>query len=80
MENSNDFNFKDLHVWQRAIEFAKTVIDTVENNSSERKHFRLLEPVESSAISVALNIAEGKGRHAKKRVCAFSIYCQGIIV
>ena len=67
MENSNDFNFKDLHVWQRAVEFAKTVIDTVENNSSERKHFRLLEQVESSATSVALNIADlPAGRQEEK--------------
>ena len=58
MKNTNDFNFIDFHVWQRAVEFSKTVIDTVENNSSERKHFRLLEHVESSATSVALNIAD----------------------
>ena len=58
MDKQSDFNFKDLHVWQKAVEFAKTVIDTVENNSSERKHFRLLEQVESSATSVALNIAD----------------------
>jgi four helix bundle protein len=79
MENPNDFNFKDLNVWQRAVEFAKIVIDTVENNSSERKHFRLLEQVESSATSVALNIAEGKGRHSKKE-CTIFIYRQRFTV
>ena len=77
MENSNDFNFKDLHVWQRAVEFAKTVIDTIENNSSERKHFRLLEQVESSATSIALNIAEGKGRHSKKEFVHFLYIARG---
>lgn len=50
MGNPDNFNFKDLHVWQKAVQFAKSVIDTVENNSSERKHFQLLELIESLAI------------------------------
>jgi len=77
MGNPDNFNFKDLHVWQKAVQFAKTVIDTVEKNSSERKHFRLLEQVESSATSVALNIAEGKGRHSKKEFVQFLYIARG---
>ena len=66
MSESDHFYFKDLIVWQKVVEFAKEVIIIAEKNHSERKHFRLLEQMESSASSVSMNIAEGRGRHSKK--------------
>ena len=66
------FGYEDLEVWNKAVEFAVLVIDTVEKISTDRKHYRLLEQIESSSTSVAMNIAEGKGRHSKKE---FSQYC-----
>ena len=38
----------------------------IESLQSNRKHYRLVEQLESSATSVAMNIAEGKGRNSKK--------------
>ena len=66
------FGYEDLEVWNKAVEFAVQVIDTVEKISTDRKHYRLLEQIESSSTSVAMNIAEGKGRYSKKE---FSHYC-----
>ena len=66
------FGYEDLEVWNKSVEFAVQVIDTVEKISTHRKHYRLLEQIESSASSVAMNIAEGKGRYSKKE---FSHYC-----
>jgi hypothetical protein len=37
------FNFEDLSVWKKSIIFAKGIIDVVDDISSDRKHFRLIE-------------------------------------
>ena len=42
------------------------VINTVEEIESNRNHFRLLEQIEACSTSIAMNIAEGKGRFSKK--------------
>ncbi|MFP4517581.1 MAG: four helix bundle protein [Desulfovibrionales bacterium] len=66
------FGFEDLNVWKKAVAFGVEVINLVEKIETSRKHFRLLEQIESSATSVAMNIAEGKGRFSKKE---FRQYC-----
>jgi len=58
-----DFAFKDLNVWHRAVDFA---ISLTESLDTDRKHYRLVEQIISSATSVPMNIAEGKGRNSKK--------------
>ena len=59
-------SYEKLLVWQKAIEWASLVIDLVDKIHCNRKHFRLVEQLESSSTSVALNIAEGKGRYSQK--------------
>jgi four helix bundle protein len=71
------FAYKQLEVWQRAVEFAVAVIDTVEMIATDRKHYRLLEQIEASSTSVAMNIAEGKGRYSKKEFMHFLYIARG---
>lgn len=59
-------SYEKLLVWQKAIEWASLVIDLVDKINCNRKHFRLVEQLESRSTSVALNIAEGKGRYSQK--------------
>ena len=66
-----EFGFEDLEVWRKAIEFAKGVIELAESVETDRKHFRLIEQLEACSTSVALNIAEGKGRYSKKEFVQF---------
>jgi len=66
------FACEDLEVWNKAVDFAVDVIDTVDNISTDRKHYRLLEQIEGSSTSVSMNIAEGKGRFSNKE---FVQYC-----
>jgi four helix bundle protein len=66
------FGYENLEVWNKAVDFAVKVIDTVENISTDRKHYRLLEQIEASSTSVSMNLAEGKGRFSKKE---FVQYC-----
>ncbi len=74
---NNKFNFEDLEVWQKAVDFSKRVINVAERIGKEKKHFRLLEQLEAAAASVPLNIAEGKGRYHKKEFIQFLYISRG---
>ena len=71
------FGYEDLEVWNKAAEFAVEVIDLVENITTHRKHYRLLEQVEASSASVSMNIAEGKGRFSKKEFVQYLYISRG---
>jgi four helix bundle protein len=71
------FGFEDLEVWQKAVEFARKVIQLTEKIETDRKHYRLIENCESAACSVASNIAEGKGRYSKKEFVQFLYIARG---
>jgi len=71
------FGYEDLDVWNKATEFAVKVIELVENISTHRKHYRLLEQVEASSASISMNIAEGKGRFSKKEFAQFLYISRG---
>ena len=74
---SEKFEFENLKVWQRSVDFIDTIFDLLENINSTRKHFRLMEQIEASGVSVAANIAEGKGRHSDKEYLKFLYYSRG---
>jgi four helix bundle protein len=65
------FIFEELDVWQKAVEFSHKVINLAEKIQTGRKHYRLIEQLEASSTSIALNIAEGKGRFSKKEFVQF---------
>jgi len=75
--NKVKFSFEDLEVWQKAVEFANTVINLTEDIKTDRKHYRLIEQLEAASTSVALNIAEGKGRYSKKEFVQFLYIARG---
>lgn len=71
------FAYENLEVWNKALDFAVEVIDTVEGISTGRKHYRLLEQIEASSTSVSMNLAEGKGRNSTKEFIQFSYIARG---
>ncbi|HID30114.1 MAG TPA: four helix bundle protein [Desulfobacterales bacterium] len=71
------FAFEDLQVYQRALEFSVAVIELVDRIDTPRKHYRLIEQLEASSTSVALNISEGKGRFSKKEFKHFLYVARG---
>jgi len=75
--NQGKFSFEDLDIWKRAIEFARVVIGITEVINTDRKHYRLIEQLESAATSVALNIAEGSGRYSRKEFIHFLYVARG---
>lgn len=71
------FSFEDLKVWQKSVDFAKVIIDITEELAGRNKHYRLIEQLESASTSIALNIAEGKGRYSKKEFIHFLYIARG---
>jgi len=71
------FAFEDLEVWQKSVGFANKVISFAEEIKTDRKHYRLIEQLEAASTSVALNIAEGKGRYSKKEFTQFLYIARG---
>ena len=71
------FAFEELKVYQRALDFAVAIINIIDEIETPRKHFRLIEQLESSCTSVALNISEGKGRFSKKEFKHFLYIARG---
>ena len=71
------FAYEKLDVWNKAVDFAVKVIDLVETIDTGRKHYRLLEQIEASSTSIAMNIAEGKGRYSKKEFKQYLYIARG---
>ncbi len=60
------------------MDYADCLINISEKIADERKgHFRILEQLESSALSIPQNIAEGKGRNSTKEFLQFLYYSRG---
>ncbi|MCF8234135.1 MAG: four helix bundle protein [Bacteroidales bacterium] len=63
MEKSD---FENLEVWQKGMTLAEFCLDLTNRLSNQKKHYRLIEQLESSSMGIPQNIAEGKGRFSKK--------------
>jgi len=71
------FSFEGLKVWQKAIDFAEGVIRLIDRLETPRKHYRLIEQLEAASTSVAMNIAEGKGRQTTKEFIQYLYIARG---
>ena len=72
------FPFEKLDVWKMAVDLADYILDQLEK-LPQNKHIRLIGQIESAAVSVPQNIAEGKGRQYKKEFIQFLHIGQGSI-
>ena len=70
-------SFRDLKVYQKALDFAVNVIEIIDEIDAPRKHYRLIEQIEASSTSVASNISEGKGRYSKKEFKQYLYIARG---
>ena len=71
------FAFEELKVYQNALDFAVSVIETIDEIDAPRKHYRLFEQIESSSTSISSNISEGKGRYSKKEFKQYLYIARG---
>ena len=71
--------YKELKVWQKSMNFATHIIQIIDDLETDRKHFRLIEQLESASTSIPMNIAEGKGRESKKEYIRFLYIARGSV-
>ncbi len=62
--------FKDLKVWQKAVDLAALTYQTTKPFPGE-EWYGLTSQINRSVISIASNIAEGAGRNSKKEFVNF---------
>ena len=65
------YGYEDLELWNGAVNFAKDVIDIAGSIDTSRKNYRPFEQIESSATSIAMNLAESKGCFLKEEFMHF---------
>jgi four helix bundle protein len=70
------FPFEKLDVWQESIELADYVLKLLEPIPLG-KHLRLISQLEGAVVSIAQNIAEGKGRQHRKEFLQYLSIAQG---
>ena len=74
MENIKDF--KDLFLWQRAMDLVVEVYDRVKKLPKEEL-FALSDQIRRAVISIPSNIAEGQGRNSSKEFIHFLSIAKG---
>lgn len=63
-------NFRELIVWQKAIELSTKIYSLTQNFPAEEK-FGIISQIRRAAVSIASNIAEGTSRNSEKEFCYF---------
>ncbi|MBI2618035.1 four helix bundle protein [Candidatus Kaiserbacteria bacterium] len=63
-------SYKELVVWQKAMTIAEKIYLLTSNFPPEEK-FGLVSQIRRSAVSIPLNIAEGRGRSSRKDFAQF---------
>jgi len=69
-------DYKDLHVWQKAMELAKHIYLLTSRFPSEEK-FGLVSQLRRAAVSVPSNIAEGQARNTTGEYVQFLSHAEG---
>jgi four helix bundle protein len=72
-------SFKDLRVWQDAIKLAVAVYGVTEK-FPKHELYGLTSQIRRAAVSVASNIAEGKGHRSNREFCNFLFHARGSLL
>jgi four helix bundle protein len=69
-------NFRELKVWQRAIDFVVKLYELMDTFPKEEK-YGLIAQMRRSAVSIPSNIAEGTGRGSNAQFARFLEFSLG---
>ena len=72
-------SFQDLRVWQEAIKLAVAIYGTTEK-FPKQELYGLTSQIRRAAVSVASNIAEGKGHRSSREFCNFLFHARGSLL
>jgi len=64
------FKYEDLEIWQLALELIKAIYELLKKFPAEER-YDLVSQGKRAVVSIALNIAEGSGRHTDKDFSLF---------
>ena len=76
MKANSTCSYKDLIVWQKAIELGKLIYQLTKTFPSEEK-FGLVAQMRRAVVSIPSNIAEGYGRAGRREYLQFLSVVQG---
>jgi four helix bundle protein len=68
--------YRDPIAWRKATDLALEIYRATQKFPIDEP-YGLTSQMRRAAISVAGNIAEGKGRYSRKRICAVPVSCSG---
>ncbi len=71
-----NFPYENLEVWQLAVDFSEQIYKITDGFPSSEK-FGITSQIQRAAVSIALNIAEGKGRQYDKEYRQFLYNARG---
>lgn len=71
-------NFKDLVVWQKAMQVAKLVYELTASFPAEER-YGLVSQMRRSAVSIPSNVAEGQARHTTGEFVQFISIAEGSV-
>ena len=63
--------FEEIQAWQQARILVKIVYNTVQTNNSFQRDYRLINQIQSAAVSTMSNVAEGFARKSNKEFIQF---------
>ncbi len=63
--------FEDIEAWKEARELVKLIYQVIKNNENFKRDFRLINQIQSAAVSAMANIAEGFARRGNKEFIQF---------
>ena len=59
-------SYRDLHVWQRAVDFAVAIYRVTRGFPKHEVYGGLTDQIRRAAVSVPSNVAEGQARHSQR--------------
>lgn len=71
-----DFSYRNLIVWQKAMQFSKIIYSFVRQFPADER-YALSDQVRRAAVSIASNIAEGAGRASNREYAHFLSIARG---
>jgi four helix bundle protein len=72
-------SFQDLRVWREAIKLAVAIYGATEK-FPKHELYGLTSQIRRAAVSVASNIAEGKGHRSSREFCNFLFHARGSLL
>ena len=66
MSNVKVKSYRDLHVWQRSVQFAVEIYRVTRGFPKHELYGGLTDQIRRSAVSIPSNIAEGQIRHSQR--------------